>query len=144
MKKKILAPLSMALMMVGGSLASLQAADSAGISGTVTTLPADVIHRILTNTKDGNGDGKSDILLRKDSGRIYFWGMNNNKIALSHKVYDLATNWKVIDSGDYDGDGKSDILLRKDSGRVTLWNMDGNNIVHSNKVYDLSTNWQTF
>jgi hypothetical protein len=35
-KKKLLAPLSMALMLSGG-LTSLQAADSAGISGSVTT-----------------------------------------------------------------------------------------------------------
>ncbi len=73
---------------------------------------------------DFNGDGRSDILWRNDSGQITDWlattsgGFTQNSANFSTFV---ATSWHVAGTGDFNGDNKDDILWRNDSGHVTNW-----------------------
>jgi hypothetical protein len=85
---------------------------------------------------DFNGDGKSDILLRRASdGRVDMWMINGTSMASSTTLYtDIA--WTVVGTGDFNGDGKSDILLRRASdGRVDIWLMNGASKASSATLY---------
>jgi hypothetical protein len=137
MKKRILAPLSIALM-IGGGLTSLQAADSAGISGTVTTLGG----HVFKHGYDSDGDGKSDLILRRN-GTVYFWGMNGKSVIHQGSISTgLSADWKVAKSGDFDGDGKSDLILRHNNGTVYFWGMNGKSVVHQGTVSRLNSAWK--
>ena len=87
-------------------------------------------HTHVQGTGDFNADGKSDILLRNDSGIITVWTMGGtagttiqtqNTIAASPDAH-----WKIQGLGDFNGDGHSDILWRNDtSGTLAVWTMGG-------------------
>jgi len=73
--------------------------------------------------RDFNGDAKSDILWRNDSGAVATWDMNDR--SYSGAVLETTPNsWHIADTGDFNGDGKSDILWRNDSGAVATWDMN--------------------
>ncbi len=76
---------------------------------------------------DFNGDGKSGVLWRHDSGQVYFWEMDGLGIKAEGGVAHapVPTDWHIQGAGDFDGDGKSDVLWRHDSGQVYFWEMDG-------------------
>jgi hypothetical protein len=83
----------------------------------------DVTVRSTSTPHDFNGDGKSDILWRNDSGAVATWDMDDR--SSSGAVIGSATNdWHIAGTGDFNGDGKSDILWRNDSGSVATWNMN--------------------
>ena len=73
---------------------------------------------------DFNGDGRSDILWRSDSGGLSDWlaktngGFTDNGAASFTPV---PTDWRVAGTGDFNGDGRSDILWRSDSGGLSDW-----------------------
>jgi hypothetical protein len=72
---------------------------------------------------DFNGDGRSDILWRNDSGAVATWNMNDR--SSNGAVIGTATNdWHIAGTGDFNGDGKADVLWRNDSGAVATWNMN--------------------
>jgi hypothetical protein len=85
------------------------------------------IWRTRDVSHDFDGDGKSGVLWRHDSGQVYFWEMDGLQIkaegAAAHAL--VPTDWHIQDIGDYNADGKSDILWRHDSGQVYLWEMNG-------------------
>ena len=78
----------------------------------------------VIGTGDFNGDGRDDLLLRRDDGWMTDWlgdangGFTNNG---SNTSLFLTTDWKVASIGDFNGDGRDDILLRNDSGWMTDW-----------------------
>jgi hypothetical protein len=78
----------------------------------------------IAGTGDFNGDGRSDILWRNDSGTLTNWlgtgngGFSENTSAISQNV---ALAWKVVGTGDFNGDGRSDVLWRNDSGQISNW-----------------------
>jgi hypothetical protein len=78
----------------------------------------------LTSTPgDFNGDGKTDILWRNDSGAVATWDMNDR--SSSGAVIGTATNdWHIAGTGDFNGDHNSDILWRNDNGSVATWDMN--------------------
>src|SRR6266542_2721471 len=65
---------------------------------------------------DFNGDGKSGVLWRHDSGQVYFWEMDGLGIKAEGGVAHAAVpnDWHIQGVGDFDGDAKSDILWRHD------------------------------
>src|SRR5207249_29218 len=77
-----------------------------------------------------DGDLKSDILWRHDSGQVYLWEMNGLNIKRKGTMEHAAvpTTWHVEGLADFDGDGSSDILWRHDNGQVYVWEMNGLNI----------------
>lgn len=102
----------------------------------------------IASVGDFNGDGISDMLLRRSDGWVTDWlstatgGFVNNGGNAS--LY-FSTDWKIIGTGDFNGDRKDDLLLRNDSGWVTTWlgNASGgfDNNGAASSVY-LSTDWK--
>jgi hypothetical protein len=96
---------------------------------------------------DFNGDGRSDILWRHDNGSLTDWlgtaagGYTPNSANL---LTMLATDWKVVGTGDFNGDGRDDILLRNTDGRVTDWLGTANGGLADNAANgynSVSTDW---
>ena len=77
-----------------------------------------------SGTGDFNGDGRTDILWRRNDGLLFSWlgadsGFTDNSGNLSIVV---STEWRVISIGDFNGDGRDDILWRQDvTGRLLDW-----------------------
>jgi FG-GAP-like repeat len=85
------------------------------------------IWRARDVSHDFDGDGKSGILWRHDSGQVYFWEMNGLSIKAEGGVAHapVPTDWHIQGAGDFDGDGNNDVLWRHDSGQVYFWEMNG-------------------
>jgi FG-GAP-like repeat len=85
------------------------------------------IWRVRDVSHDFDGDGKSGVLWRHDSGQVYFWEMNGlgvkNEGGVAHAP--VPTDWHIQGAGDFDGDGNNDVLWRHDSGQVYFWEMVG-------------------
>jgi hypothetical protein len=149
-KRKLLAPLSMALMISGG-LTSLQAADSAGISKSVTTLASNIIDRTRSRLglrigSDFNNDGVPDILWRhKNSGQYVYFFMNADGSRKGYKNgYKIATNWEIVSTADQNNDGVPDMLWRdKNSGQYNYFfmNADGSRKGYKSG-YKIATDWE--
>jgi FG-GAP-like repeat len=91
---------------------------------------------------DFDGDGKSDILWRNDSGLVYIWYMDGTTIVSDGSVFNLSSDWHYQDTGDFNGDGQADILWRNDSGLIYIWYMDGTTISGGGEVFTLTNDWQ--
>ncbi len=79
---------------------------------------------------DFNGDGRSDILWRNDTGHLAEWlAQPGGTFAYNpNAAYQLDTSWKIIGFGDFNGDGRDDILWEHDNGNHMQWlaQPDGN------------------
>ena len=92
---------------------------------------------------DYNGDGKSDVLWRNDTGSVVSWLMNGAAIASNPYLTTVSADWKVADvGGDYNGDGKTDILWRNDNGAVLTWTMNGGSIAAANSFFSVPLVWK--
>jgi hypothetical protein len=85
------------------------------------------IWRARDVSHDFDGDGKSGVLWRHDSGQVYFWEMNGlaikNEGGVAHAP--VPNDWHIQGAGDFDGDGNNDVLWRHDNGQVYFWEMNG-------------------
>jgi FG-GAP-like repeat len=85
------------------------------------------IWRARDVSHDFDGDGKSGVLWRHDSGQVYFWEMDGlgikNEGGVAHAP--VPSDWHIQGAGDFDGDGNNDVLWRHDSGQVYFWEMNG-------------------
>jgi hypothetical protein len=72
---------------------------------------------------DFDGDGRSDILWRRNDGALSDWlGQANGSFAVNNAVnLSTGTEWHVVGTGDFNGDGRDDILWRRDDGRLSDW-----------------------
>jgi hypothetical protein len=111
-----------ALLTDGGRIAYALGDISTGDDDVMTS-----IWRARDVSHDFDGDGKSGVLWRHDSGQVYFWEMDGLAIKAEGGVAHapVPNDWHVQGVGDFDADGKSDILWRHDSGQVYFWEMDG-------------------
>ena len=101
---------------------SVTAAASGGVdlmlSATATATP---LHVAVHN--DFNGDGRSDVLVRSDSGIVNEWlGQSDGSLITNNAVSsNLSSDWHVVGTGDFNGDSRSDVLFQNDNGTITDW-----------------------
>lgn len=77
---------------------------------------------------DFNGDGKADLVLRKDANtQLLLWIGNGNGGFTAYTLQtEFGAGWVVAGTGDVNGDAKSDIVWRNSgTGGLVLWLMDG-------------------
>jgi hypothetical protein len=75
-------------------------------------------------TGDFNGDGRDDVLWRRDSGSITDWlGQANGGFVINdaNALQWVPSDWQIAGSGDFNGDGRDDVLWRRDDGSITDW-----------------------
>jgi FG-GAP-like repeat len=94
-----------------------------------------------TNTRDFNGDGKSDLNLRDENGDMSVWLMDGAAISLSASIGRVNTQWSVVGQRDFNGDGKADLLWRDSSGNTSIWYMNGTQVSSSAIVGNIPTIW---
>jgi Ca2+-binding RTX toxin-like protein len=75
----------------------------------------------IVGTGDFNGDGRTDMLWRNDSGALADWLATPNGGFVANFGVNVPLDWKVAGTGDYNGDGRDDILWRNDSGQLSEW-----------------------
>ena len=95
--------------------------------------------------QDFDGDGKTDILWRNNSGAMAEWNMNGMVLASGGAVAGGAvvlTDWQIAGVGDFGGDGKSDILWQHTSGQLSMWQMDGSTLASAGAVVSIPTDWR--
>lgn len=90
---------------------------------------------------DFNGDGKSDLLWRHDSGMAAVWLQDGFSIASSGTFASVDASWTIGDTGDFNGDGKSDIVWRQSSGAVAMWLMNGSTIAGGTTFSSVDSSW---
>ncbi|WP_051479200.1 VCBS repeat-containing protein [Arthrobacter sp. H5] len=77
--------------------------------------------------KDMNGDGKTDLIGRDSSGRLWYYAGNGNR-GYSTRTLMGSGGWNSMDlilmPGDFNGDKRSDVIARDTTGR--LWLYPGN------------------
>lgn len=90
---------------------------------------------------DFNGDGKSDLLWRHDSGMAAVWLQNGFSIGSSATFASVDASWSIADTGDFNGDGKSDIVWRQSTGAVAMWLMNGSEIASGTTFSNVDSSW---
>ncbi|HYC95243.1 MAG TPA: FG-GAP-like repeat-containing protein, partial [Sphingomicrobium sp.] len=138
------------LTYTGGSLTltgftgQLQASAAAGGGVQLTVVGA----QVNDARNDFNGDGRSDILWRHDSGAVASWlGQSNGSFVTNNPngFSQVEAAWQVVGLGDFNGDGQSDILWQHDTGILTNWLGQANGSFvsnHANSWYPLDGTWQ--
>jgi len=117
--------------------------DNAGASSTFVPLSWQI-----AGIGDINGDGRDDIIWRRDDGAFTTWLSQPNGSFVSNDTNSWAlvpTNWKVEGTGDFNGDGADDIVWRRDDGAFTTWLSTGNGSFVSNDANSwavIPTTWQ--
>jgi len=93
----------------------------AGNAAKLGTNPGSQWH--VAGTGDFNGDGRSDILLRSDSGMVTEWlGQSDGSMVANGAVANNVSNdWHVVGTGDFNGDGRADVVWQNTNGIVTDW-----------------------
>ncbi len=86
----------------------------------------------LTDAHDFNGDDKSDILWRDNSGNLAIWEMNGGTILnpSNSGLGSVPTMFAIVGQRDFSGDGNADILWRDNSGNLAIWEMNGTTILN--------------
>ena len=82
----------------------------------------------LAGIGDFDGDGRDDVLLRRDDGLWYYYAMDGRRHIGEQSGSATLTRkleYGVVGVGDFDGDGSDDVLLRRDDGAWYYYAMDG-------------------
>lgn len=95
----------------------------------------------LHNTRDFQGDGRDDILLRSSSGDLVLWSLDGSGILDREDVaHGLSGGWRLLPA-DPTGDGHADLFLYG-NGALVLWRMRDGEVQSSASVREgMSPDW---
>jgi hypothetical protein len=128
-----------------GQIALWEFDGTALASTTVAGTLSDANYKVV-GAGDVNGTGRSELILRHETGgSMAWWEMNNGAVSSTRVVAVLNDlNWRVQAVDDFDGDGTADILFRHmGTGSIALWTMSGGNALSSQLLGTVAdTNWQ--
>lgn len=99
----------------------------------------------IAGTGDFNGDGRTDMLWRHESGEVLNWLGQANGGFVSNANANAGLDWRIVGTGDYNGDGRDDVLWRNDNGALTNWLGQANGSFASNfenAYYQVDHAWQ--
>jgi Ca2+-binding RTX toxin-like protein len=127
-------------LVFGGGLNGRLVAQAAAGGGVQLTL-------VPNNTRnDFNGDARSDILWRHDSGVVMQWlGQADGSFMWDQAIsYALPADWSMAGIGDFNGDGRFDVVWRHDGGNIIEWLGQANGTLANNAAAggNLGLNWQ--
>ena len=132
----------------GDGFADLLVGNHLAFHGTNEAGSVYVIFGFGTNrdvANDFNGDGRSDILWRNETGAMSEWlGQTNGTFVYNpNAAYQLPTSWQLATTGDFNGDGRDDLLWRNEAGAMSEWlgQTNGSFAYNPNAAYQLPTNW---
>jgi FG-GAP-like repeat len=98
---------------------------------------------------DFTGDGKTDILWRRDDNQVVLWELDGTRLndgptGKSAILPSLGRNFQVRGVGDFNGDGRKDVLWRDQSGNVSrIWTFDADaKPVESTLLAATDSTWQ--
>ena len=130
----------------GGSLILI-----APVVGTITASAATgggvqlTMSAIADVRNDFNGDGRSDVLWRSDTGVLSEWlGQSGGTFAYNPNAdYQVDIGWQIIGFGDFNGDTRDDILWRHQNGDIMEWLAQAGGAFAWNPVepHALPTDW---
>jgi serralysin len=101
----------------------------------------------IVGTGDFNGDGRDDVVWRRNDGAFTQWLAQGNGSFTSNDAYAwtvLPNSWQVDGVGDFNADGKDDLIWRRDDGAFTTWLGQANGGFVSNDANSftmLPTSW---
>jgi cyclophilin family peptidyl-prolyl cis-trans isomerase len=80
----------------------------------------------IVGTADFNGDGRSDVLLRRANGTWLIYLLNGvGTPKRGRPKLPKSARSSVAAIADFDGDGTADVMMRNDSGRWDFFGLDG-------------------
>jgi hypothetical protein len=103
----------------------------------LATLPAGWV---VVGSGDFDGDGSTDLLLRKNNA-LAIWFISTNGAVTSKNVGNLAAAWSVDLTGDFSSNGRTDLLFTNVNGARALWFMNGSTVVQSVNLGVIATTW---
>lgn len=97
----------------------------------------------IVASPDLNGDGRSDVVVRRDQdGLVYAWLMDGDRLLGHGGLGHPGPDWKVVATPDLNGDGRQDLLFRRSSdGLIYAWLVDGVQVVAHGGVSALHRTW---
>ena len=117
------------------------------ITGTASSGSATLTVKYGTPPLDFNGDGKSDVYFRHQSGPLYVWNMEGARTIFggyaSINPGDPATvnePGNVVGKGDFNGDGITDLLFETSNQangstrNLTLWMLDNVSVARTSVI----------
>jgi Cadherin domain/FG-GAP-like repeat len=90
---------------------------------------------------DLGGDGRSDVFLHNQDGRVAIWEMNGAGVKTAQIIGAVGTEWHVESTGDFTGDGIGDVVWRAANGTVMAWQMNGPQIGQASIVGGVGNEW---
>jgi hypothetical protein len=93
---------------------------------------------------DFDGNGRSDLLWRNDTGQIAVWQTTSSGVlATAVALGSASASWHIDGTGDFNHDGHSDILFRNDDGTLAVWQTNGQQIQSINVLGSASAAWHS-
>jgi len=93
----------------------------------------------VSDRRDFDGDGKTDILWRDSKGNVTVSFMSGQIVSSNSLIANIWIGWAIVGTGDFNGDAKLDILWRDTSGNLAIWLMDGTNVAGYNSIGNVPT-----
>ena len=82
---------------------------------------------------DFDGDGRQDVLLRREDGAWVFYPLNGARVVAGRggAVLPRGRDWRPVGVADLNGDGRDDVLLRRENGQWAYYAMNGRSRIRS-------------